>query len=471
MVIIFIFNGCRNFNLTVSKATTRSLIEGQWKIEKIKLSNQEEEVEDEVEGTIVSFSNDEALLLGKVYKNVSYKAKVVDKDAYLYEVLGYIPEDGDSDETELTVVTISSNNTFIKDIMFFNEGVYMLENRSLYRLVQINTQPLEMLSQAINDNNDSYYKMDSGVLVGLINSGDDENNYRTLWISNEKGEIKVEELPYLLFPRRSGFFKVTNKRIYNDKNYFKDVIIFEDMNGKVVEFHDDITMEAMLNANIDKCITFIGNDYMSTRTYKYDEDSCEEILSTYVLDLNSIEANKPIPLGTLTDSTDMSNVILPSEQGSVSKKHDINTFTNFAIMRKQGRWSFYTLQEQLNKKNEEDSSQEISIKDNNFDEENVDITLRVSEKIARHDEIFIPWQGIQKQVPSAVDAISSPNRNLAVIKTKSKIYIYKIVNNNLEKESEVVIPIEEKEAIIMAEWAEGDYVGHWSEQVKVLKNK
>lgn len=474
----FIFTACGTFNLKVANPTTKTLIEGQWRIEKVKMLNISEEIEDSVDGTIVSFSNQEVLLLGKVYENISYKAKVVNKDAYLYDVMGYIPENINTANEEITVLTISSNNTFIKDIMFIEEKVYLIEDSRLYELVQIDKDPLESAHNSISHiNDDSYYKMDSGVLLGL-RSQDEEagNKYRTLWISNEKGELKIEELPYLLLPRKNGFFKVTNKREYNEENYFKDIIVFQDMNGKSIEFHNDILMASSEEKfNIDRGITFIGNEFMSTRTYKYNEESSEEILSTYVLDLNTLGFNKPIPLGTLTDNTEMSNVILSSDRSSIFKNDDIDTFTNFAIKRKQGRWSFYTLSQEkdYNKrgKKKEHVSNEEDVNNFETNHEKIDITLRVSEKIARHDEIFIPWQGIQKQVPSAVDAISSPNRNLAVIKTKSKLYIYKIVNNNLDKDSEIVVTLEGKESIVMAEWAEGDYVGYWSDQVNVLKSK
>lgn len=469
----FIFTGCGTFDLRVSNPEVKTLIEGQWRVEKVNISNTSEASEDATEVTMVSFSNQEVLLWGKVYENISYKAKVVNMDAYLYEVMGYIPENINTHGEDIKVLTISSNNTFIKDIMFIEDKVYMIEDGSLYELIQVDKEPLQSIHNSINDkNNDSYYKMDSGVLIGLRSQGEDGNQYRTIWVSNEKGELSVEELPYLLFPRRTGFYKVTDKREYNEKNYFKDIIVFEDMNGRSVEFHNDVLMAQMEDANIDRGITFIGNDYMSIRTYIYNESSYDEVLSTYVLDLNTLGFNKSIPLGALTDSTDMSNVILSADKNNIFKNNDINTFTNFAISRKQGRWSFYTLNPKKFSNSEVggmSSGEEFT--SSGFRHEKVDITLRVSEKIARHDEIFIPWQGIQKQVPSAVDAISSPNRNLAVIKTKSKLYIYKIVNNNLDKESEIVVPLKEKESIVMSEWAEGDYVGYWSEQVRGLKSK
>ena len=474
IINVFVFVGCGSFKVNVSNPETKTLIEGQWRVEKVEVPLKAENSEDIRSGSILSFSNEEVILFDKTYENISYKAKVVNTEEYLYDTMGYIPGDIDGQSESCKVLTISSNNTFIKEIMFIDDGVYIIEDNNLYKLVQVDKVPLDTLEDSVtNKNQDSYYKMNSGVLIGLRSEGDGGTEYRTLWVRRENNEINIDELPYILLPRKNGFFKVRNKREYNDENYFKDIIVFEDMKGKVTEFKGEIMLvSSSSNVNIEKDITFIGNDYMSTRTYSYNEEHNEELLNTYVLDLNTMEANKPITLGTLTDSTEMSNVILSSDRNNILDRRDIKSFTNFAIKRKQGRWSFYTLNPNKGGNTEVENFEGYGVEDKDFadNNDNLDITLRVSEKIARHDEIFIPWQGIQKQVPSATDAISSPNKNLAVIKTKSKLYIYKIVNNSLDKSSEVVVPLNGKEQIVMAEWAEGDYVGYWTEQVKALKD-
>lgn len=473
IINVFVFVGCGTFKVNVSDPETKTLIEGQWRVEKVEVPGKAENSEDIRSGSILSFSNEEVILFDKTYENISYKAKVVNTEEYLYDIMGYIPGDVTGQSENCKVLTISSNNTFIKEIMFIDNGAYIIEDNNLYKLVQVDKVPLDALDKSVtNKNQDSYYKMNSGVLIGLKSEGDEGTEYRTLWVRRENNEINIDELPYILLPRKNGFFKVMNKREYNAENYFKDTIVFEDMNGKVTEFKSEIMLTSPSNVNIEKGITFIGNDYMSTSTCSYNEEYREELLNTYVLDLNTMEANKPIPLGTLTDSTEMSNVILSSDRNNILDRRDIKSFTNFAIRRKQGRWSFYTLNPKKGGNTEVENFEDYGVKDKDFIDKNdkLDITLRVSEKIARHDEIFIPWQGIQKQVPSATDVISSPNENLAVIKTKSKLYIYKIVNNSLDKSSEVVVPLNGKEQIVMAEWAEGDYVGYWTEQVKALNS-
>ena len=88
--------------------------------------------------------------------------------------------------------------------------------------------------------------------------------------------------------------------------------------------------------------------------------------------------------------------------------------------------------------------------------------------MARYDRLFTSWQGIKNQVPSAVDAISSPNKNMAIIKTKSNLYAYRIVNGKMSESPELTISLNDDEEIVMAEWAMAEYVGYWTEQVNSL---
>jgi len=88
--------------------------------------------------------------------------------------------------------------------------------------------------------------------------------------------------------------------------------------------------------------------------------------------------------------------------------------------------------------------------------------------VARYDRLFTSWQGIKNQVPSAVDAISSPNKNMAIIKTKSSLYVYKIVDGKMSESPELTISLNDDEEIVMAEWAMAEYVGFWTEQVNSL---
>ena len=173
-----------------------------------------------------------------------------------------------------------------------------------------------------------------------------------------------------------------------------------------------------------------------------------ETLGTYLIDAMNIEHKGPISLGNISENR---NITKFNNEVQGLYIEDINTFTNVAIERNQGRWGFYTINS-----------------NKNSGENKLEIPLKVSRNVARYDRLFISWQGIKNEVPSAIDAISSPNKNMAIIKTKSGLYVYKVVDGKMNESPEITIQLEGDEEIIMAEWAIAEYVGYWTEQVNSL---
>ncbi|MDD3910444.1 MAG: hypothetical protein PHN86_10915, partial [Proteiniphilum sp.] len=63
--------------------------------------------------------------------------------------------------------------------------------------------------------------------------------------------------------------------------------------------------------------------------------------------------------------------------------------------------------------------------------------------------------------PNALDAFASPNKDIVVVKTKSKLYIFSINGEQLNSIPLGEIALDEGTTIIMAEWATGFYVDDW----------
>jgi hypothetical protein len=60
-----------------------------------------------------------------------------------------------------------------------------------------------------------------------------------------------------------------------------------------------------------------------------------------------------------------------------------------------------------------------------------------------------------------LDAFTSPNKDIAIIVTKNKLYIYGISGDQLDSLPLGEIEMKEGETVIMAEWATGFYVDDW----------
>ncbi|WDC83222.1 hypothetical protein PL321_10500 [Caloramator sp. mosi_1] len=79
-----------------------------------------------------------------------------------------------------------------------------------------------------------------------------------------------------------------------------------------------------------------------------------------------------------------------------------------------------------------------------------------------YDKLCISFKDIKEKIPQAIDAYSSPNRDIVVVVLPKTIEFYKIKNQRLsEKIGEIKTGKNDK--IIMLEWAEGSFSQVWRE--------
>lgn len=452
-VLLFI-TGCENLNVEVTTPENNAMINGQWQAsECINLDGLTIKDFDEV-NKVLSFSKNEAIIFDKIYRDISYKAKQINSNEYLNSILGYVPEYFKADQ-ELIVITISSGNTYIKDIIVLKDKCVILEGENIIFFKKINEEPLTDSAQIyVNEEDEKYLKMKSGILLGMKNKVESKWIYKTLWIYNDENEIKYEEIPFILLPRKDGFFKVENVVTKTGNNKIsiaylneasKEVLKEESKKEEIVKLEED---------NISEDITFIGNDYISIREVINEASGKLQNLGTYLIDIKAENNRIPITLGSALGKHNLAS----------GHNKEVDNLTNFAINRNRGRWCFYSLT---------DNNVDLgSMQEEFFNEfgNKKEISARVSKDIARHDDLYTSWQGITNQVASATDALSSPNENMAIIRTKGKLYAYRVSEDRLDMSSEVIIPIESKEEVIMAEWALGQYVDYWTDEVNSILN-
>ncbi len=443
--LIFMLTGCDKFNIEVKSPNSNSIINGQWKVQSYVGIPEEEGLSCDLQGSTVSFSNEEVFMFDKAYKNITYKAKVVNGEEYIYNYIGFVP-DYLKDSKGIVVVTISSNNTYLKEVMVVDGGILIIQDDVLLYLEKMDDKPMKNMNTE-EGTIGKEEKISSGVLIGLKDETDEGFTYKTLWIAYDGKKISSHELPFILLPRKNGFYEVLASRT-NNENSYKDVIKFEFSGGNTPEIQMDVKAYEESNINVSKEITFIGNDYISIKTKEEGSShKSGEVVGTYLIDTMNRPGKGALTLGDISEQKNMAKFNKVAQGLYIE---DINTFNNVFIERNHGRWGLYT----------------TNIK--KAEENNIEIPLKVSKNIARYDTLFTSWQGIKNQVPSAVDAVSSPNKNMAIIKTKSSLYVYKIENGKMNESPDLTISSNEDEDIVMAEWAMGEYVGYWTEQVNSL---
>ena len=78
-----------------------------------------------------------------------------------------------------------------------------------------------------------------------------------------------------------------------------------------------------------------------------------------------------------------------------------------------------------------------------------------------YDTLVLSWHTIKDKVPDALDAFTSPNKDIVLVRTKNKLAVYKIGVEQLEENPLAEFDLQEGTAVIMAEWATGSYVDSW----------
>ncbi len=446
--LILLLTGCNKFKIQAKSPESDSIIKGQWKVQSYVGTAEEEVLSCDLQGSIVSFSNEEVFMFDKTYKNITYKAKVVNGEEYIYNYIGFVP-DYLKGSKDIVVVTISSKNTYLKEVMVVDGGILIIQDDVLIYLEKVDDKPMKNMNVE-EGTKERKEEVSSGVLIGLKDETDEGVTYKTIWIAHDGEKISSQELPFILLPRKNGFYKVLASRT-NNENSYKDDIQFDFLGGNTPELKMDAKAYKESNINISKEITFIGNDYISIKTKEEGSfNKSEEVVGTYLIDTMNGPGKGALALGNISEHKNMTEFNKVAQGLYID---DISTFSNVFIERNHGRWGLYT----TNIKKAEESS-----------ENNIEIPLKVSKNVARYDKLFMSWQGIKNQVPSAVDAVSSPNKNMVIIKTKSSLYVYKIENGKINESPDLTISLNEDEDIVMAEWAMGEYVGYWTEEVNSL---
>jgi hypothetical protein len=88
--------------------------------------------------------------------------------------------------------------------------------------------------------------------------------------------------------------------------------------------------------------------------------------------------------------------------------------------------------------------------------------------LVAHNELALDWNDIRDAQPAAVDAVTSPRRNMAAILTDRNIVVYSMRGGRLNREM-LELELKPGETVVMAEWAtHPDYVDAWIDRVSEL---
>ncbi len=500
LIIMFInLTACNNVDLSTTTSITPPKvaipINGVWKVERYVFSAiakvSEEEAKDWI-GQKASFSEEKVILPDDNCEKPKFRVKSVETKTYLYNNYKSFMESLGISQNEIKVITITSNENYFRDIIEIDSSTIVIIKEGAFFFLSKQSSEGEII---VNNNekrkkisslkSEAYVKdHESGLLLGLkyyktvsyklpyINEKKPilEPVYRTLWISYDGSIQEVLELPFLLVPRRTGFWRLeTQREIAN--NYGLDLLIAAPIGkekkteGIKVENHENTYFHDL------KSINFVGNDYVCYEREKESgiKGNTQSIAahSLEVVPLDTIYTGSQIPIAALKvlgeKAIEALNSGAKSYLRAIPEEHKelleyAPSPTNFGVLRDHGKW---LLRGRLNYLN---ASAKHEYADFN-------VPMVAPENLVSYDSLFPSFEVIKQKVPSAVDAYTSPNKDIAVILTNSKLLVYAMRNNILEEFPLSEVELKSSEVSVMAQWALDDYVKLWSKQVRALEDK
>lgn len=441
-------------------------VQGTWKVKETiiieeGLLNKEEK--SKILNKNVVFSNDYVLLNNKLIKNPEYKSKSINAEEYFLYTYKTDIDTLNIDSDEINVIIVTSNNNYFFDIVQIDKNNILLYYQGTFLYLEKISNKID--SVKIDENKDNGYiiedskknneNVSSGVLLGLRSSNRDgfnsENSYRTLWISaTDKIISPVLEVEDLMIPRRNGFWEM---KINNDSE--SDNIYAHPIEFKVNEISDE---KEEYKGEEKKVIRFVSDDYVAIE-YININDIDKKSPRYKVLPLDNININKGLLLSDIDKENDKRSYYNSAEDFMISKGHkilddlkiNINA-ENFTMTRRNGYW---ILKGRLffNKTRRETY-------------EDFNINVLPTDELINYNELLLSWNYIKSKVPQAVDAYTSPNKDIAIIIAHSKIYVYSIEDDLLSSRPIKTIERKEAEEVVMAEWATGNYVELWNEKIR-----
>jgi hypothetical protein len=307
----------------------------------------------------------------------------------------------------------------------------------------------------------------------------DSPSYRTFLLRAEKGQVKLAaERTNLLVPRDDGFWRIDVKHsIYNDftadfvwinpapdpdalPNPFlaeQEGIDAFDVSLLVKEQVIDPGLGEYCNGHAYRDILFIGNDYLSVGYTR--REICRGFIEGSVdsaLQMLSLAELERVNITTHLDSE--GNQIFTDAAKDYRKQHSGSEDwgdVSGGIVRHQGQWVI---------------KGHFPIRSGKYT--HFDVPAIVPKNLVIYDKRYPDWKTIKKHVPDAVDAFSSPAKDLLVVLTESdSLLAFTIKKGKISRQPVLHILFKQPVSVVMARWAEGLMVSNWAQEIQNLGPK
>ena len=432
-------------------------------------------------GKVFEFDGDAIAFDGSYWDDVNYKIKRVNTEEYFLHKIIVTIDSIDVNSDEIQVITASSEDKYLYEfVKLDDERIIVSIDNQLYCMIRA-TDGIEGIYNGVakeksknNESKTNYGRktLRTGLLLGIripeqmSQKGTEEKleefSYKTYWISMNNNEISPMLFADDIFlPRKDGFWKLKVRKILGSEG-IEDTLYAEMVSSGYMR-KSSLSEQASekllrMETKIRKTILYVGNDYICTENVEDSSKSdsvdkeMKKVLRTIPVDnITNMEGIKLSDLtgenGSMAMEGAISGLLSSSNNNSISNIIEEDQEQNFALFRKTGHWFF---------------KGRISLAPGEpmaFVDFNINL-IPPADMVA-YDILHIPWTIIKDKVPQAIDAYTSPNKDLAIVFTRDSVFLYNIVNGALKVQPLKNIEIPEGSMVVMAEWATGDYVEYW----------
>ena len=463
LIFLLLFGGCAESSgasagKIIPPSNQACPLGGRWTVlqelgpgENTGLGENAEDAEQKWIGTDVQINADAIALGGQVWNHLSYKIKRVNADDYL--MTRYISFNDISlpESQAVDVITVYAASNFLGEFMKIDDEsmISFIQDKALL-MSKVSNQADIILGGSDTkeqDENLTGTEGTSGILLGLKIPSNGGYTYQTLWIAADHQQLRpVLASEKLFFPRTSGFWELRVRA--SDHGTTGNMLEVRNVAEKAPEIKGKDTDLPVREASATRTIDYVGNNYVAI------EKQVDGINQLQVLPVDNLSSPEEIKVLDLLGE-EGSGIYQGAREHAASelRKQGVTSIIkdesgeNFGLIRKNGHWF---LVGRINYFNGEKHA------DLNFD-----LKIIPPSSLIFYDTLVLSWHSIKDRVPDALDAFTSPNKDIAMIKTKNKLLIYQIAAEQLAENPLAEVDLREGTTVIMDEWATGSYVDSW----------
>lgn len=303
---------------------------------------------------------------------------------------------------------------------------------------------------------------ESGVLLGLRSLSESHGPaYRTLWITAEDGAAElVAEGWDLLVPRKTGFWRVGIERLMDEQ--WSEDMLWAVPAGEEPNF-PPLSYDEGCEGGYWQQILFAGNDYISVELESsgYCEGAAHPWDASWleVASLDDLQKEQGcIPISACFGEGANAQLLVAAEQYCAGLSEEEREMLedqpgdcSWGLIRRRGQW---VLRGRLQYSSEACRGHFADF----------DVPIKPPKKLVSHDMLHPSWKQVKAKVPGAVDACSSPAKDLLVVFTKETLTVHPVTGDVIGAAS-LTVELLSGEAAVMIQWAEGKHVARWTGEI------